>query len=133
MKKNSELFVNPKTAKKLKNAGFNLPCKSRFVDEDYVNALDNTLSNIEDCKEAKNWNAFKDSVSIPTFKDVIKWLNTKKHAGFMISPNLWSEDQNNPTWIVQSEKPAMYYEGTTNYEETVNIGFQKYMKLLGIE
>ena len=68
-----------------------------------------------------------------TFKDVIKWLNIKKHAGFMISPNLWSEDQDNPTWIVQSEKPAMYYEGTTDYEETVNNGFQKYVKLLGVE
>ena len=133
MKKNSELFVNLKTAKKLKIAGYNLPCKSRFVDEDHITALDNTLSNIEDCKEAKNWNAFKDSVSIPTFKDVIKWLNIKKHAGFMISPNLWSEDQDNPTWIVQSEKPAMYYEGTTDYEETVNNGFQKYVKLLGVE
>ena len=128
MKKNSEIFVNYKTAKKLKLAGYNVPCHSRFVDEDHISAMDNTLSNVEDCKEAQNWNRYKNSLSIPTFKDVIKWLNTKKKAGFVITPNLWSEDQNNPTWIVQTENPIMYYEGTTNYEETLNNGVQKYIE-----
>lgn len=132
MKKNSELFVNPKTAKKLKIAGYNLPCKSRFVDEDHITALDNTLSNIEDCKEAKNWNTYKNSLSIPTFKDAIKWLNKKKKANFTISPSLWSEDPENPVWIIQTENPELHYEGTSDYEETVNNGIQKYLMRLGI-
>ena len=82
-------FVNIENAKLLKELGYNIPCKSRFADIDYIHPLDITLSNIEDCKEEKNWNATEDSVSVPEFEDVRKWLSDKYQIVIGMSSSLW--------------------------------------------
>ena len=67
-------FVSIENGKLLKELGYDIPCKSRFPD---IHPMDNTCSNIEDTKEEINWNARKDSISIPVFEDVRKWLHDK--------------------------------------------------------
>ena len=129
-------FVNIENAKLLKELGYNIPCKSRFADIDYIHPLDITLSNIKDCKEEKNWNATKDSVSVPEFEDVRAWLHKKYNVGIGITPSFWEinlgHEVDDPyTWFCRS---SFGISDGTNFNEVYNKELKRVlMNLLKIE
>ena len=79
-------WVNFENAKLFKELGYDVLCSCRFS---ICDPLDNSCMGIEDTKTKANWNAIKDSISIPEFKDVREWLKDKYNIGIGITSSLW--------------------------------------------
>lgn len=79
-------WVNIENAILLKELGYDIPCICRFS---ISVGLDNSCMGIEDTKAKANWNAIKDSMSIPTFEDVRIWLHDNYQIAIGMSPSLW--------------------------------------------
>lgn len=117
-------WVSLENAKLLKELGYDVPCKCRFPDMD---SLDNSCMGIEDAKAIANWNATKDSISVPTFEEVRQWTRAKYKIGFGMMPSLWGIDRSDydTTWFFRG---GGFIVDGADYNKVYNKGINKILK-----
>lgn len=91
-----ESNVNMEQASKLKEKGFDCQCASGFQTEDNDIVFD---------KSPKNWNEYKDTVSMPTYQMVLRWFRENHKIHIQLEP-YWCSD--GMQWLAKIMKIEKY-------------------------